>query len=75
LQGTPRYIFAFEDNKKARDLWQHCSITILPSTLLKDDDQKMPFTPFHFGPALGLGLPFRKYLSSFNGTVWRRKMI
>jgi len=22
----------------------------------------MPFTPFHFGPALGLGLPFRKYI-------------
>jgi hypothetical protein len=22
----------------------------------------MPFTPFHFGPALGLGLPFRKYV-------------
>jgi membrane-bound metal-dependent hydrolase YbcI (DUF457 family) len=22
----------------------------------------MPFTPFHLGPALGLGLPFRKYL-------------
>ena len=22
----------------------------------------MPFTPFHFGPALGLGLPLRKYI-------------
>ena len=22
----------------------------------------MPFTPFHFGPALGFGLPLRKYL-------------
>jgi len=22
----------------------------------------MPFTPFHFGPALGLGLPLRKYM-------------
>lgn len=22
----------------------------------------MPFTPFHLGPALGLGLPFRKYI-------------
>lgn len=22
----------------------------------------MPFTPFHFGPGLGLGLPLRKYL-------------
>jgi hypothetical protein len=22
----------------------------------------MPFTPFHFGPALGFGLPFRKYV-------------
>ncbi len=22
----------------------------------------MPFTPFHLGPALGLGLPFRKYV-------------
>ena len=22
----------------------------------------MPFTPFHFGPALGLGLPLRKYV-------------
>ncbi len=22
----------------------------------------MPFTPFHFGPALGLGLPLRRYL-------------
>ena len=22
----------------------------------------MPFTPFHFGPGLGLGLPFRKYV-------------
>jgi hypothetical protein len=22
----------------------------------------MPFTPFHLGPAFGLGLPFRKYL-------------
>ena len=22
----------------------------------------MPFTPFHFGPSLGLGLPLRKYL-------------
>jgi len=22
----------------------------------------MPFTPFHFGPAIGLGLPLRKYL-------------
>jgi hypothetical protein len=22
----------------------------------------MPFTPYHFGPALGFGLPFRKYI-------------
>lgn len=22
----------------------------------------MPFTPYHFGPALGFGLPFRKYV-------------
>ena len=22
----------------------------------------MPFTPFHFGPALGVGLPFRSYI-------------
>ena len=22
----------------------------------------MPFTPYHFGPALGFGLPFRKYM-------------
>lgn len=25
------------------------------------DGRNMPFTPFHFGPALVLGLPFRKY--------------
>jgi hypothetical protein len=25
----------------------------------------MPFTPFHFGPALGLGLPLRKYVHAF----------
>lgn len=24
----------------------------------------MPFTPYHFGPALGLGLPLRKYMHS-----------
>jgi len=26
------------------------------------DEQNMPFTPFHLGPALGLGLPLRKYM-------------
>jgi membrane-bound metal-dependent hydrolase YbcI (DUF457 family) len=26
------------------------------------DETNMPFTPFHLGPALGFGLPLRKYL-------------
>ncbi len=26
------------------------------------DGQGMPFTPFHLGPALGFGLPLRKYM-------------
>jgi len=26
------------------------------------DEEKMPFTPYHLGPALGFGLPLRKYL-------------
>jgi membrane-bound metal-dependent hydrolase YbcI (DUF457 family) len=26
------------------------------------DEQRMPFTPFHFGPALGFGLPLKKYV-------------
>ena len=26
------------------------------------DELSIPFTPFHFGPALGLGLPLRKYM-------------
>ncbi|HKZ45744.1 MAG TPA: hydrolase [archaeon] len=26
------------------------------------DEVSMPFTPFHFGPALGFGLPLRKYV-------------
>jgi hypothetical protein len=29
---------------------------------IKTDGQHLPFTPFHLGPALSLGLPLRKYV-------------
>ena len=35
----------------------------LPKTYNRTIDEiKMPFTPFHFGPALFLGLPLRKFM-------------
>ena len=49
-----------DENKSIYQIPRRILIQIIIAK--KTDEKGMPFTPYHFGPALGFGLPLRKFM-------------